>query len=321
MAFDFDFTQLSDDGTELEQLARDLCNTLGYRAAWSGKGTDAGRDLIVEEPTSADFGGFPRKWLVSCKHTAVGGSSVGYKEVGDVPGRLAQHACQGFLLVTTTQPSSGLIDAFEAWEASTPYLFYYWDAPSLRRLLLREAAAPVAQAFFSRRLEGAEEEHASEEHLRLQIVEQHVLRDGMSYYLVLNDGRAFYFESRKEPQDPSVHLDDFELAFDHLAVRLPLALVTTAVRGVYYDDKHSSYTWRVDVAFQEGVERFDIEGVGDRLSGVLVHSGNWGGQWHEFGFRVVDADAISPVTPRLDDEQRLQLFAKWPDEPPQEYGR
>jgi hypothetical protein len=174
---DVDFTRLSADGTQLELLTRDLCTALGYRSAWSGKGPDGGSDLIVQEPTSADFGAFPRKWMVSCKDKATSGGSVGYADVGDVPGRLAQHGCQGFLLVTTTQPSSGPIDAFKAWETTMPYLFHYWDAPTIRRLLLRDAAASVAQVYFG--AGGARESaEGANEPPELSIVEHASVADG-----------------------------------------------------------------------------------------------------------------------------------------------
>ncbi len=315
MAPDFDFTHLSGDGQELEQLTRDLCQALGYRAAWSGKGPDGGRDLIVEEPTSSDFGGFPRKWLVSCKHKAIGGGSVSYEDIGDVPGRLVQHGCQGFLLVTTTQPSSGLIDAFDDWRARTPYLYYYWDSPALKQLLLREAASGVAQVYFPLPA-AAEVSSAQDETGELKIVGQYTLAEGMVHYLELSDGRALYFQTRKEPADPEDHLDEFTLGFEHLATRLP-AYVTSAVRGVWYDDKHSSYLWRVDLSYGPGFSP-DIKILRDRLSEVLVAAGDWGGQFHDFEFRSVPQEAMGPVTPRTQYENELQLFGRWPDEEPED---
>lgn len=315
MAYEFDFTELSSDGVELEQLTRDLCEALGYRAAWSGKGPDDGRDLIVEEPTSSDFGGFPRKWLASCKHTAIGGGSVGYHDVGDVPGRLSQHGCQGFLLVTTTQPSSGLINAFEDWRARTPYLFYYWDSPSLKRLLLRESAGSVSEVYFpavGSTFSAAQSEQGED----LKITGRHTFSDGMVHYLELSDGRSFYFQTRKEPQDPEHHLGDFEVGFEHLASRLP-GYVTSAVRGVWFDDKHSSYTWRVDLSYDEGFSP-DIKILRDRLSEVLTHPGDFGGLFHDFEFRTVSETAIDPITPRSQYEDELQLFGRWPDEEPED---
>jgi hypothetical protein len=306
---DFDFTKLSPDGLELEQLTRDLCQALGYRAGWSGKGPDSGRDLIVREPTTSDFGGFPRKWLVSCKHKASSGRSANYADVGDVPGRLAEHGCQGFLLVTTTQPSSSLMDAFERWEANTPYLYYYWDSPALKRLLLREAAQPVAQVYFPDRVAAAPR---SDQQAKLSVVSDYSIAEGMVHYVELSDGRSFYFQSRKEPVDPEHHLAQFSVGFEHLASRLP-GFMTNAVRGIWYDDKHSSYLWRVDLAYDSGFSP-NIRILSDRLSEVLVEPGDLGGQFHDFEFRSVPRTKMEPQTPRTPYESKLQLFGSWPDE-------
>jgi Restriction endonuclease len=103
---EIDWTRLSTNGRELEQLTRDLMNALGYSAKWSGEGADRGVDLIAEEPGAMDFGGFARKWLISCKHNIVRQKAVNFKDVDDAPARLAQHGYQGFLLVCTTHPSA-----------------------------------------------------------------------------------------------------------------------------------------------------------------------------------------------------------------------
>jgi hypothetical protein len=178
---------------------------------------------------------------------------------------------------------------------------------------LTEAASSIAQVYFpdSASLNDADVDHIGE----LSIVGQYALADEMVHYVELNDGRAFYFQSRKEPADPVHHLDQFSLGFEHLASRLP-GFVTSAVRGIWYDDKHSSYLWRVDLSYGVGFSP-DIRILRDRLSEVLVEPGELGGQFHDFEFRSVAADETAPETPRTQYESDLQLFANWPDEPPE----
>lgn len=300
---EIEFSRLSADGQELEQLTRDLCDALRYRAAWSGRGADDGNDLIVEEPTADDFGGIPRKWLVSCKDFADSGRSVSAEDVGNVPGRLEQHGCHGFLLVTTTQPSSGLIRAFEGWRAETRFLFHYWDAPRLKQMLLRDPGLTVAESYFGTSA-GVD---------RLIISESEDAADGMIHYVSFADGRSFYFQTRKEPANPEGHLEDFEVGFDRLRSRLP-GFASFAVRGVWYDDKHGSYDWRVDLAVQ-GFNP-DLSALRERLSGVLAVPGAPGGQWHEFEFRLLRGGHIDQGTPKVDNPDELRLFSSWPDESP-----
>jgi len=300
---EIDFSRLSADGQELEQLTRDLCDALRYRAAWSGRGADDGNDLIVEEPTSHEFGGIPRKWLVSCKDFADSGRSVSADDVGNAPGRLEQHGCHGFLLVTTTQPSSGLIRTFDGWRAETRFLFHYWDAPRLKQMLLRDASSSVVETYFG----------TSAEADLFAIAESESAAEGMVHYVSLADGRSFYFQTRKEPRDPAGHLEDFEAGFDRLRSRLP-SFASFAVRGIWYDDKHGSYDWQVDLGVQ-GINP-DLGALRERLSGVLAVSGELGGQWHEFEFRLVQDDQVAPGTARVDKPDALQLLSYWPDGSP-----
>lgn len=178
----------------------------------------------------------------------------------------------------------------------------------LKRLLLRESAGSVSEVYFP--LVGLTTEGGQGGPLR--ITDCHVFSDEMAQYLEFSDGRAFYFQTRKEPEDAKTHLGDFEVGFEHLASRLP-RFSTSAVRGVWFDDKHSSYIWRVDLAYGEGSSP-DVKILGDRLSEVLAHPGDFGGLFHQFEFRTVSQDAIDPVTPRSQYESELQLFGRWPDE-------
>jgi hypothetical protein len=215
---EIDWTLLSSDGRELEQLTRDLMGALGYRASWSGYGPDGGRDLTAMEPGAPDFGGFPRKWLVSCKHNAIGGHAVNYSDVGDVPGRLSQYGCQGFLLVCTTHPSSGLVDAFRDWEDNTSYVFHYWDDPTLRILLRRPEASFVFEAYIQKPTLRADDNGAPSFR---DFESDEAARDGLFY---LHDPTiGFYFQAwgAEGRDDGLAHFREFEVAWRHLAAKLP----------------------------------------------------------------------------------------------------
>jgi hypothetical protein len=307
--------KLSADGRELEQLTRDLLSSLGYRSAWSGQGPDGGRDLTAEEPGAADFGGFTRKWLVSCKHKAVSGKAVNYDDVGNVPGRLAQHGCHGFLLVCTTHPSAALIDTFQGWTDNTPYLFHYWDEPTLRLLLRRPKATPVRSTYFPNVASQSAGDGvalastAPPDFSALRSLS--TAREHLSYIEGL--GIAFYFETRgrEGPDDGSSHGSEFELAWDHLLAEIPH--LRWALRGVFYDDKHSSYSWRVDVIPPSSERDLDAKVLQERLSRVLVRSGGWGGHWHDFEIRLQKQSSLPSVTPRSRNEVDLSLLGGWED--------
>ncbi len=308
-----DWTTLSSDGRELEQLARDLLGSLGYRSAWSGQGPDGGRDLTAEEPGVADFGGFSRKWLVSCKHKAVSGGAVSYADIGDVPGRLAQHSCHGFLLVCTTHPSAGLIDAFQGWEDNTPYLFHYWDEPALRLLLRRPEATQVRAAYFPNTASTSGGSGAAGVRVVAPdfsaLSSKPTAREMLSY--IEGPGIAFYFETRgrEGPDDGLQHDGEFELAWEHLLAEIPH--LRWALRGVFYDDKHCSYSWRVDVTAPSFDQEFDAKVLQERISRVLVRPGGWGGQWHDFELRVRTTTGLTWITPRSANEAQLSLLSGW----------
>jgi hypothetical protein len=303
---EIDWTLLSSDGRELEQLTRDLMGALGYRAAWSGYGPDGGRDLIAMEPGAPDFGGFSRKWLVSCKHNAVGGQAVSYSDVGDVPGRLSQHGCQGFLLVCTTHPSSGLIDAFRSWQDNTPYVFHYWDDPTLRILLRRPEASFVIGVYFQKSAPAVADNDAIPDFRELKSDE--TARDALFYIQGATIG--FYFEAWGSDgrDDGLAHYREFEVAWRHLAADLPH--LQWAVRGVLYSDAHGTlgrYTWRVDVAPRSAGHELNPEVLNNRLSTVL---GYRLGGYHDFLFHV-RREPLAPMTSRAPEEVELEPFAIW----------
>jgi len=108
-----DFTELSDDGQEFEQLIRELLFSLGFKVFWSGRGPDGGRDLLCLEERESIFHKDVRRWLVQCKHKARSQSSVGINDLDDIVDSCTQHDCEGYLLVTSTQPSSAVVQRLQ----------------------------------------------------------------------------------------------------------------------------------------------------------------------------------------------------------------
>ncbi|WP_409463228.1 restriction endonuclease [Amycolatopsis sp. GA6-003] len=157
-----DFAELSADGEDLELLVRELCRSLGYVVRWSGRGQDAGRDLLLEERGDPLFGRKIRRWLVSCKHTARAnggaGRSVSSNDVGELGGvvdAVTQHGASGFLLVCSTQPSSALVTRFEAIERDKGVPIHIWDGADLERMLDTPRGWSLAQRFMPQSAETA----------------------------------------------------------------------------------------------------------------------------------------------------------------------
>jgi hypothetical protein len=278
---EIDWTLLSSDGRELEQLTRDLMGAFGYRPSWSGYGPDGGRDLTAMEPGAPDFGAFPRKWLVSCKHNAVSGEAVGYSDVGDVPGRLSQYGCQGFLLVCTTHPSSRLVDAFRDWADNTTYVFHYWDDPTLRILLRRPEASSVLEAYFQKGSVRNDDGDDTPDFRGFESDETG--REGLFYLHSATIG--FYFEAwgADGTDDGLAHFREFEVAWRHLVAEL--GQLEWAVRIVLYSENGAvgSYLWRVDVAARPGSPEPSPEVLRRKMSMMPAYRLTG---YHEFLFRA-----------------------------------
>ncbi|MGP4086118.1 restriction endonuclease [Streptomyces sp. KR55] len=156
-----DFTELSQNGEDLELLVREIAVSLGFKALWSGRGPDGGRDLILEEPGSSHLGAKVRRWLVSCKHTAHAnqgkGRSVGIDDVGADGGivdAVHQHQAHAYLLVCSTQPSSAVVGRLEAIERNRGIPTRIWDGVDLERLLDTTKGWAIAQRFMPKSAEG-----------------------------------------------------------------------------------------------------------------------------------------------------------------------
>jgi energy-coupling factor transporter ATP-binding protein EcfA2 len=131
-----DFAAL--DGETFEELCEDLFKAMGFvdpPPERSGRGPDGGRDLIVVEHRKSGVSGVSRpfRWLVQCKNPAESNRSVRPQDAGPILDKLSRHEANGYLLVTSTIPSSDLEADIMAIDRDVRYPVEatYWARPRL----------------------------------------------------------------------------------------------------------------------------------------------------------------------------------------------
>lgn len=134
-----------------ELFARDILEYLGYHVITGpDRGNDGGKDLIVLETRTGVGGETHVPWLVSCKHNAHSGESVGVTEEQDILDRVKAHQCAGFIGFYSTLPSSSLTRKLEGLKKSSPQFEYQiFDKERIERVLLSNAAGQaIAERYF-----------------------------------------------------------------------------------------------------------------------------------------------------------------------------
>ncbi len=131
-----------------ELFARDFLVFKGFRIhSGPARGIDGGRDLIVVELRQGIGGETKVRWLVSCKHYAHSGKSIGKDDELDIMERLENNNCTGFLGFYSTLPSSGLQRKVEGLRSLSDVLFY--DFESIEGDLLRSSRGlELARRYF-----------------------------------------------------------------------------------------------------------------------------------------------------------------------------
>jgi len=103
--------------------------------ARSGRGQDAGRDLLVTTMVRDCIAPRLIRWVVQCKHKAVSGRSVAPQDfVNDFafPDILRYHNANSYLLVCSTRPSAKLQALFDnLTNDSNTYQYIVWDYAQL----------------------------------------------------------------------------------------------------------------------------------------------------------------------------------------------
>jgi hypothetical protein len=120
------------DRDAFELFAREFLCYRGFEVAEGpDRGPDAGRDLVVLERRTGLVGGTTIRWLVSCKHFAHSGASVGVTGEQNVRDRVEAHKCHGFMGFYSTLPSSG----FTALLENKTFECVFWDSERIEREL------------------------------------------------------------------------------------------------------------------------------------------------------------------------------------------
>ena len=127
--------QQGPDRDQFEMFAREFLLQEGFEViAWPDRGADGGRDLILKETREGPGGSSEILWLVSCKHSAHSGASVGPTQEANIRDRLETHECTGFIAFYSTLPSSGLTPYLDSLRPKLGLLIY--DREEIERKLL-----------------------------------------------------------------------------------------------------------------------------------------------------------------------------------------
>lgn len=130
----------SSDGLqdEFELFARDFLLSLGYEiVSEPDRGQDGGKDLIIVEKRRGLAGTTEILWLVSCKHYAHSGKSVGTDDEINISDRVESHGCHGFIGFYSTLPSSGLASKLENFKLKNKFEFQIFHRGAIENELLK----------------------------------------------------------------------------------------------------------------------------------------------------------------------------------------
>ena len=147
-----DFTRIK-SGEDFELLCEDLLLAMCFRIeAKVARGPDLGKDMIATF-TQTDPAGFEEthRYLVECKHFAKSDVSVKEEDIGSFIARMGTHACDRYLLITSTVPSEKVRRQLEGISNIVDhYMAESWSKGDLRRYLgkypqVRDRHIPLAE--------------------------------------------------------------------------------------------------------------------------------------------------------------------------------
>lgn len=236
-----DFKELSKDGQDLELLTREILFSLGHRVYWSGRGPDSGKDLVFIEEYKSILAPSSKKWLVQCKHKAESSNAVGTGELDGILDSCAQHECEGYLLVTSTYPSSTVAGRLEDITSSpnNHITATYWDSVKIEQILSTPDLWVIAQRFFPISTQG------------WKIYATERPNNWVANY------KGFYFHiSNRIGSDHMYQLEYIEEKVEEIiksSDTLP-GKHFFRLRSIYFDDKHGTYTWYIDYMHPHGTQ-------------------------------------------------------------------
>jgi hypothetical protein len=117
-----------------ELFASELLTVMGYELVDPpGRGADLGKDSIVAERRKGIGRETVVRWLVSCKHKAHSGRSVGLDDELNLVERVEGHECQGFIGFYSTLSSSSLVERLKQLTSKFEYQILDNASRDLRR--------------------------------------------------------------------------------------------------------------------------------------------------------------------------------------------
>ena len=236
-----DFRELSADGVKFEQLVRELLIRSRFEVHWTGVGPDGGRDLVLIEKSEGNPAPFKRKWLVSCKHNAHSGKSVGLDDIVGFTDACEAIGAEGFLLVCSTQPSSSVVQRLEEVVTQGKFLTKVWDGIEVEKRLNTPTTLPLIHQFFP---ESAK-----------QFTWQIYNTNSPSFWAANYKDYFVYLSSRLTSSFPS--LKDVEEIIKRLeAIKLPEGEDWRhhylRPRAIWYDNKNEQYFVFADYLYPTG---------------------------------------------------------------------
>lgn len=156
MSIDFKEIALANTGAGdqdiFELFARDFLSKLGFEIKEDpARGSDGGtgKDLLVIEYKHGYTGIEKIQWLVSCKHKAHSGGSVGVADEIAITDRVIATGSRGFMGFYSTIPSSGLSTKFEGIKANSEIKIFYFDRAKIEEELTeRDYLVKLAMRYF-----------------------------------------------------------------------------------------------------------------------------------------------------------------------------
>jgi len=236
------FKELPVDGILFEQFVRELYMREGYEIHWTGVGSDGGRDLVLTEKLTGSLSTKERKWLISCKHRAHSGKSVGVKELGDFSADCNAIDAEGFILACSTQPSSATIKRLDESSSSKKILTRYEDAISLEKKLMHPNTFNLINQFFP----------LSAKSFEWQIYNAY----SPSFWCAHFKDYFFYMSSRDATTFPDlIDVENIIVIMESVHFLENELFQSLRLRSVYYDNKHCTYIAFIDYLVDRDVHR------------------------------------------------------------------
>ena len=244
-----DFKELPEDGIKFEQLIRELLVREGFETHWTGAGQDGGRDLVIIEKLKGDLSEYERKWLISCKHTANSGKSLGKDQAGNITEDCKAIGAEGYILVCSTQPTASLVTRLDEIKQNQKIITKFWDSIEIEKRLLKPNTFSLIHTFFPE----------SSKNYTWRIYNAF----SPAFWAANYKDYFFYLSCRHSNTYPYLEsietivsliekmpiYKDLENGWDSHFLRL---------RAVYYDDKHCTHIAYVDYIYPTNCDKKDI---------------------------------------------------------------